>query len=458
MLSGAANPDNRTTSGRFYTTNAMQSMPIAMLLDLQPALAGRGAVIFGGSLLALLFAQGVAYLGSEFRGAWYQRNERKLARRKLELAIKAARLQCEELEQRKLSWNGYRKFVVSKKVKECEDVYSFYLKPHDGKPLPPFKPGQYLTFQLNIPGQAKPLVRCYSISDSHKPDVYRVTIKRATPPPDIVGAPVGIASSFFCDRVNEGDILDAKAPAGGFFLDTTQQRPIVLISGGVGITPMLCMLNAVIESGQRREIWFFFGARNRCEHIQKEYLEKVAAENENVRLHVCYSRPGSEDIQGKDYQHAERVSVEVFKRVLPSNNYDYFICGPGALMKSITDGLRDWGVPDKNVFFEAFGPATVKKAAAPAPASASAVPLKVKFSKSGKIVSWDGQMASLLDLAEANGAQVTAGCRAGSCGSCTLAIKAGKVEYFGEHHGVEVQEGTCLSCICRPGGDLELEA
>jgi uncharacterized protein len=174
--SGAAHPQNRTTSERFYRKQAMQSI----LNELQPALAVRTAVLFGGGLLTLLFAQGALYIASELRGLWHSRHERKLARRRLDLEIKAARLKCEELEQRKLGWNGYRKFVISKKVKECEDVYSFYLKPHDGRPLPPFKPGQYLTFQLNIPGHAKPLIRCYSLSDSHRPDVYRVTIKRAS--------------------------------------------------------------------------------------------------------------------------------------------------------------------------------------------------------------------------------------------------------------------------------------
>jgi ferredoxin-NADP reductase len=438
----------------FYTTEAMQ----AILNELQPALAGRSAVVFGGGLLALLFAQGAIYLASGLRAAWYDRGERKLARRRLELAIKAAKLQCEEIEQRKLSWNGYRKFVVCKKVKECEDVYSFYLKPHDGKPLPPFKPGQYLTFQLNVPGMAKPLVRCYSISDSHKADVYRVTIKRATPPPDVPGAPVGIASSHFCHRVNEGDILDAKAPTGGFFLDTTHNRPVVLISGGVGITPMLCMLNAIVESGAQREVWFFFGARNRVEHIQKEYLEKVARERDNLRLHVCYSRPGPEDVQGKDYHHAERVSVEVFKRVLPSNNYEFFICGPGSMMKSVTDGLKEWGVPDKNIFFEAFGPATVKKAASPAPVNTTAAPIKITFSKSGKVVQWNSEGGSLLEIAEANGVQIEAGCRAGNCGTCSIAVKAGSVEFLADHHGAQMEEGSCLSCICRPKSDLVLDA
>ncbi len=430
----------------------------SILNELQPALAGRTAVLFGGGLLTLLCAQGLLYVASEVRGAWYHRHERKLARRRLELQIKAAKLQCEELEQRKLSWNGYRKFVVSKKVKECDDVYSFYLRPHDGKPLPPFKPGQYLTFQMNVPGAAKPLVRCYSISDSHRPDCYRVTIKRAVPPPDAAGAPVGLVSSHFCDQVKEGDILDAKAPGGGFFLDTMQERPIVLISGGVGITPMLCMLNAVVQSGSQREVWFFFGARNRNEHIQKDYLEQVARERENVRMNICYSRPGSDDVKGRDYHHAERVSVELFKRLLPSSNYDFFICGPGAFMKSITDGLKEWGVPEKNIFFEAFGPATVKKAAAPAPASATTTPLKVSFGRSGKTVPWSGESGSLLDLAEAHGVQIEAGCRAGNCGTCLVAIKSGSVEVLADYHGAPMEGGSCLSCVCRPKSDVVLDA
>jgi hypothetical protein len=112
----------------------------AILNELQPALAGRTAVVFGGGLLALLFAQGAIYLASGLRAAWYDRGERKLARRRLELAIKVAKLQCEELEQRKLSWNGYRKFVVSKKVKECEDVFSFYLNRTMGSPSRPSNP------------------------------------------------------------------------------------------------------------------------------------------------------------------------------------------------------------------------------------------------------------------------------------------------------------------------------
>ena len=137
----------------------------SLLDQLQPALVGQISMLAGAGLVGVLFLQGGIYVVSSFRRAWYGRRERELSRRKLELQVEAAKLQCQELEQRKLSWSGYRKFVVKKKVQHCSDTYSFYLEPHDRKSLPHFKPGQYLTFNLNIPGLAKPVVRCYSLSD-----------------------------------------------------------------------------------------------------------------------------------------------------------------------------------------------------------------------------------------------------------------------------------------------------
>jgi uncharacterized protein len=430
----------------------------SLLDQFQPALVGQLSTIAGAGLIGLLFVQGGIYVASSVRRAWFGRKEREFARQRLELQVEAARLQCQELEQKKLSWSGYRKFVVKRKVQHCSDTFSFYLEPHDRKSLPTFKPGQYITFQLNIPGLTKPVIRCYSLSDCPRSDFYRVTIKRATPPADATGAPVGVASSYFCDKVEEGHILDVRAPAGNFFLDTTLERPVVLISGGVGITPMLSMLTCLIENRSRREIWFFFGARNGSEHIEKDRLNAIAREFENVRLHICYSKPSANDKLAEDYQHAERVSVDLMKRLLPSSNYDFFICGPGAMMKSITDDLKEWGVPDKHVFFEAFGPATVKKAASPAPVTASANAVQVSFSRSGKVVQWSAQAGTLLDLAEASGLQIEAGCRAGNCGTCAVAIKSGNVEVFAEHHGAQMEEGTCLACICRPKSDLVIDA
>jgi ferredoxin-NADP reductase len=259
--------------------------------------------------------------------------------------------------------------------------------------------------------------------------------------------------------VKEGDILDVKAPGGHFFLEMSEEKPVVLISGGVGITPMLSMLNAIVAAGDKREVWFFFGARNRSEHIQKEYLEKIDAEYDNVNLRVCYSRPGPDDVLGRDYHHAGHVGIDLLKQLLPSNNFDYFICGPGPMMKGVTDGLAAWGVPDKNVHFEAFGPATVKKAApvlTPHETDVLAT-AKVTFGRSGKTCHWNTAAASLLDFAEENGIKIDAGCRAGNCGTCLVAIKSGEVKYLTEH-GAPAETGSCLTCICKPRGDLVLDA
>lgn len=433
----------------------------SLIAKLQAAFAGNVGVSIGVLIIAALAAQILLIFFTSVRRAFYEREQHNLSRQRLQLLVKAAAAKAKEAEQVKMVWNGYRKFRVARKVFECHDVYSFYLAPHDGKPLPSFKPGQYLTFQLDIPGRDKPVIRCYSLSDCHRSEYYRVTIKRACAPSDNTNVPHGCASSYFCDTVKEGDILDVKAPGGNFCIDlTTNSSPVVLISGGVGITPMLSMAAAILESGDKREVYFFFGARNKTDHIQKETLDRLAAEYDNFHLHVCYSKPAREDQNGKDYHHSERVSVELMKKVLPSNNFQYYICGPGPFMKSITDGLAEWGVPDSAVFFEAFGPATVKKAVAAPVAAAELAPaqtLQITFSRSGKSCTWKPTLGSLLDLADEQGVKIESGCRAGNCGTCLVAIKSGAVDYLTDH-GADAESGSCLTCICKPRTNLVLDA
>jgi ferredoxin-NADP reductase len=399
----------------------------------------------------------------QVRGVLHSRTRRRYELERLDARLREARLRFQEAEQIKAVWNGLRKFSVVKKVCECQDVFAFYLKPHDGRPLPGFKPGQYLTFQLDIPGQPKPVVRCYSLSEGpHCTEYYRVTIKKERGRPAADGQPAippGVASSYFADVVKEGDILNAKAPAGHFYLDMTKTNPVVLIAGGVGVTPMLCMANAIVASGTKREAYFFFGVRSSKEHIHKAEIEKLAAENDNIHVHICYSRPEPTDVKGKDYDHHGRVTIDLLKQVLPSSNFEYYLCGNGAFMKDITDGLEAWGVPEKDVHFEAFGPATVKKKAAPAAAAAVAAGpvIRVTFSKSGKVVPWQPAMDNLLDFAREQGVRIDSGCCAGSCGSCLVAIKSGEVEWI-KKPDAEPERNTCLTCICRPKGDLELDA
>ena len=334
---------------------------------------------------------------------------------------------------------------------------SFYLVPHDGKVLPPFLPGQYLTFNLRLPDREKPLVRCYSLSDSpSRTDYYRVSIKRQGPPPKVPDAPPGLSSNFFHNNLHSSDIVDVKAPSGNFFLDLSKHHPLVLIGGGVGLTPMISMLNAICDTSLQRETWFFYGIRNGDEHIMREHLEALEAEHENVHVRVCYSNPKDDEVEGEGFHHNGRVGVDLLKKVLPSNNYEFYICGPPPMMESLTADLRDWGVPDQDVFFEAFGPASVKKTA-PAQVSAAATGQAVPFARSNKTITWDGSHGSILELAEANAVELDFGCRAGSCGTCITAVKSGEVSYV-EEPGSLPESGSCLACIAVPKSDLALDA
>ncbi len=380
---------------------------------------------------------------------------------RLQLEIERARLEIKSAEEAKSAWNGIRKFSVDRKVQECDDTYSFYLKPHDGKPLPPFKPGQYLTFQLSIPGLGRPLVRCYSLSASADTSHYRVTVKRCLAPAGS-GHPHGIGSAHFCDQVKVGDILDVKAPNGHFHLELERDRPVVLVSGGVGATPMIAMADALRKEGSlKREVWFFHGARNGRDHMFQSFMRSLDLEDKNFHVHVCYSKPLPTERKGIDYQHEGRVTVDLMKELLPSNNYGFFVCGPGPFMESITQDLRNWGVPDEWVHFEAFGPASVKRAAKPEAKVGVTFPpmggLEITFAKSGRKITWQGGGRSLLEMAEEARVKIDAGCRAGNCGSCLVALKSGSIEYLGTH-GADVEEGSCLACICRPATALVVDA
>ncbi len=391
----------------------------------------------------------------------------KISRRSSELEADLLRARVDQIVDRirmdsrseNVIWNGFRKFQIVLKVKETDQVSSFYLSPHDGKPLPPFQPGQYLTFKLNIPGNPKPVIRCYSLSDSpNHPDYYRVTIKRLLPPENN-SAPPGLGSNFFHDMLNERDIVDVKAPSGHFYLDMASTSPVVLIGGGVGITPVLSMLNTITEKDARgavskRETWFFLGVRNRSEHMMKEHLENVARNHPNVKLNVCYSRPRAEDAKGKDYHHEGHISGSLLKEVLPSNNFDFYICAPPKMIETLRQDLEQWGVSEKNIHYEAFNSVTIKKLTAGDPATESS--LKVTFARSQKTLQWNPAAGSILAFAEENGIQLESGCRAGNCGTCLTAIKRGLVSYVVEP-GSKPEARSCLTCISVPKTDLTLD-
>ena len=365
-----------------------------------------------------------------------------------------------------LAWGGWREFRVARR--EFEDAAlsqcSFYLQPLDGQPLPAFRPGQFLTFSLDVTADAtddanapRAITRCYSLSDRPEPTHYRVTIKRVAAPADHPEFRPGLSSSHFHDRVQIGDILRVKAPSGHFFIDPDPSVPVVLIGGGIGITPMMSMLRWCMANQPQRAVQLYYGLRNGDEHAFKRQLEEMAGSHPALRLHVVYSRPAAADVQGRDYQHRGHVDVELLRKTLPHGRHQFYVCGPAAMMQALVPALAEWGVPVADIHYEAFGPATVKLPGASEVAAPAVSGVEVKFQRSGRTLTWDGRDGSLLDFAERHGIAVESGCRSGGCGSCETRLLDGTVQY--EHApDHDVAAGHCLLCVGRPATPLVLEA
>lgn len=384
-----------------------------------------------------------------------------LRRRQLETPTAAAEIPTTKSKP-ELAWEGWREFkVVQRKVEDAARTQcSFYLEPLDGQPLPAFRPGQFLTFSLDVGGGrevTRAITRCYSLSDAPDAAHYRVTIKRVPAPHDHPQFLPGVSSNHFHDHVRVGDVLRVKAPSGHFFLDPDASIPVVLIGGGIGITPMMSMLRWCIANQPQRVVHLYYGLRNREEHAFKVQLEELAASHPALRLHVVYSRPTAADVEGRDHQQAGHVDVELLRRTLPHGRHQFYVCGPPALMQTLVPALAEWGVPVADIHYEAFGPASVALPGAEAAPVAVVTGVDVKFQRSGRTLTWDGADASLLDFAERHGIEVESGCRSGGCGSCEIRVLDGSVQY--EHKpDHDVAAGHCLLCAGRPVGPLVLEA
>ena len=223
---------------------------------------------------------------------------------------------------------------------------------------------------------------------------------------------------------------------------------------------MVSMLQTLAAQPSSRPAILFYGVRHSGEHIFKQELRGLCENHANFRQVVCYSRPLASDKSPSDYDIAGRVTVDRIREVVDGRASDFFVCGPGGFMQSIVHDLQTWGVPEEQVHTEAFGPSAIQRPRSAAPTVApdpTAPPPEVTFSKSQTTVGWTEECASLLELAESQAIDMEAGCRAGNCGTCAVAIREGSVDYF-ETPSAEIAAGECLPCICVPQGRLILDA
>jgi ferredoxin-NADP reductase/MOSC domain-containing protein YiiM len=356
------------------------------------------------------------------------------------------------------AWPGFRPLAVTAVDRESDSVVSVHLADPDGTTLPAPAPGQFLTLRLNVVPGTRPLLRSYSLSGAPEAGSYRISVKREAH---------GAGSQFVHDRVRPGDLLDTAAPRGTFVLQPGD-RPVLLISAGVGATPVLAMLHALASgqsgSGPGREVWWLHGARSRAEEPFAEESRSLLATLARGHRHVCYSRPGPGDVPGRDYQTAGRLSASVLGGLGLPRDADAYICGPAAFMADMSAAVTDLGVDRARVHIEIFGAAP---SSTPGIAAAATRPPhlppgppgdgpEIAFARSGLTVRWGPGYGSLLELAEACDVPVRWSCRTGVCQTCETGLLSGSVGYAPDPVD-EPAEGSVLICCSQPSGDLVLD-
>jgi ferredoxin-NADP reductase/MOSC domain-containing protein YiiM len=352
------------------------------------------------------------------------------------------------------AWPGFRPLAVTGIEPESAVVISVHLADPAGAAVPTAQPGQFLTLKLQPRCGGQPLLRSYSLSGPPGADSYRVSVKRE---------PHGAGSQFMHTQVRVGDTLEVAAPRGAFLL-RPGTAPVLLISAGVGATPVLAMLHALAADRSGRDIWWLHSARNRAEEPFADESRLLLSGLPSGHRHVCYSRPAPGDAEGRDYQTAGRLSPSVLDDLGLPRAADAYICGPTPFMEQVSAALVAMGIDGARIWTEIFGaaPATTP-GVAPAPARPPHPPAAeppagpaVAFARSGLTVHWDPGYASLLEFAEACDVPVRWSCRTGVCHTCETAVMSGSVDYAPDP--VEAPaDGSALICCSQPAGDLVLD-
>ncbi|MEO6985055.1 MAG: FAD-binding oxidoreductase [Paralcaligenes sp.] len=361
-----------------------------------------------------------------------------------------------------------RDYTVLDKVSESQVITSLLLAPVCGGDVPAYRPGQHLVFRLNVEGVK--VLRHYSISgDPSVPGTLRVSVKREPPPRGRTDLPAGVGSNHMHDFVQVGDILTAAGPVGDFILAEDSVRPVLLLSGGVGLTPMMCMLHRLVRASNR-PVYFVHACENGDVHAFADEVMALTRQRPGVSVHFCYRQPTVQDLERPRFHSTGLINREILQALLPLDDYEVYLCGPPAFMQANWRLLHGLGIATDRIHYEFFGPATVLEAdqgvtgAVVEPElSVSAEPVangsgatEVKFGPSGITVPWDDSCFSLLDLAEKAGLSPDYNCRAGLCNTCLSTLVAGNVDYF-ELPLDPPPVGKVLLCCSRPVGPVVIE-
>jgi ferredoxin-NADP reductase/MOSC domain-containing protein YiiM/ferredoxin len=352
------------------------------------------------------------------------------------------------------AWPGFRPLTVTAITRESDSVISIRLEDPNGAPLPAAFPGQYLTLRVRPDERQRSLLRNYSLSGPPGADYYRISVKRE---------PHGAASGYLSTGLAVGDQLDIAAPRGTFILDRTD-APLLLVSAGIGATPLLAMLQALVQQHSDRKIWWLHGARNAAEHSFASEVQALMVSLPTTRSYVYYSRPTPSDVKGHGFDGTGRLTGSVLAELDLPRDAQAYLCGPATFMDEISAGLSSLGIEASHIHTEPFGPApsqTPGIAARPAraphpPVGQAGVGPTIEFARSDLAIPWSDEFASLLELAEACDVPVRWSCRTGVCQTCQSTLIAGSVGYRPDPVEPPPQGGV-LICCSQPRSDITLD-
>ncbi|MDB5503215.1 MAG: Sulfurase [Tardiphaga sp.] len=352
------------------------------------------------------------------------------------------------------AWAGFRPLLVSKKVRESDSVVSLVLEPTDRLPLATALPGQFVVLRLALAPGTPALLRSYSLSGEPGDRSYRISVKRE---------PHGAAGAYIDEQLQSGDVLEVSAPRGAFTLGSGD-GPVVLLSAGVGVTPVLAMLHALAVQASPRNVWWLYGARHGREHpfaAEAALLLKNLAQGHR---HIRYSAPDPQDRLGVDFDASGHLDMAALRELDLPHDADFYLCGPSMFISELTAGLAAWGVAKARIHSELFGAgpsstpgiaAAPQRAPHPPVGPVGAGPL-VSFARSGLSVPWGPAFQNLLELAEACDVPVRWSCRTGVCHNCESGLVAGTVAYRPDPIDPPAA-GNVLICCAQPQGDVVVD-
>jgi ferredoxin-NADP reductase/MOSC domain-containing protein YiiM len=359
-------------------------------------------------------------------------------------------------EQAFPAWAGFQPLKVAAICRESATIVSLHLTaPNEGKPIQPPQAGQYLTLRLRAHGPDQPpVIRNYSLSSLGGQDGYRISVKLE---------PNGAASRFLHEHVRQGDVLDVAAPRGHFVL-RDDRRPLVLLSAGIGATPLLAMLHELVRAHTSRQVWWLHGARNSQEHAFCHEVDQLLGSLPSAHRIVAYSRPTPGDRPGRAFDTIGRLNMETMQSAGIPVEADYYLCGPESFMRALSSALIARGVAPEQIITETFGPVAVIApgvvgGAAGAPHQPEGPPGQgphVTFARSNLTVAWEPRYSTLLELAEACDVPVSFGCRTGVCHYCETDMLSGEISYKIEPLEPP-PDGRVLVCCSQPKTELTLE-